>query len=118
MRSPLERLSLAHGIFNFTTGLWPVLHRKSFEAVTGPKTDFWLVNTVGLLLSTTGAVMTVAGIRRSVTPEVKVLAIGITGTLAAIDVIYVSKRRIAPVYLMDALTEAALAASWTFLSKA
>ncbi len=34
------------------TGLWPLVHRRSFEAVTGRKTYWWLVNTVGSLLET------------------------------------------------------------------
>lgn len=107
-----EVLSLTHGIFNFTTGIWPVLHRRSFEAVTGPKYDFWLVRTVGLLLATTGVVMTMAGTRRRVTPEVRVMAAGVAGSLAAIDVIYGSSGRIRRVYLLDAVIQAGLAAGW------
>jgi hypothetical protein len=29
------------------TGVWPLLHMASFEAVTGPKVDDWLVKMVG-----------------------------------------------------------------------
>jgi hypothetical protein len=36
------------------TGLWPLFHRRSFEAVTGPKTDYWLVRTVGVLVAAIG----------------------------------------------------------------
>ena len=43
----LFRLS---GVFYFITGVWPVLHISSFKEVTGPKTDIWLVKTVGLLM--------------------------------------------------------------------
>ena len=31
------------------TGIWPILHLPSFEAITGPKIDDWLVHMVGLL---------------------------------------------------------------------
>lgn len=34
----------------FITGIWPLVHLKSFLMVTGPKTDLWLVKTVGALV--------------------------------------------------------------------
>jgi len=105
-------LSLAHGVFNFTTGLWPVFHRRSFETVTGPKTDFWLVRTVGLLIATSGAVMGMAGWKKRVTPETRALGIGIAASLAAIDIIYVLKKRISPIYLIDAAVEIRFATAW------
>ena len=48
-----SRLSLARrsiGIqaaYYTLTGIWPIVHRRSFEAVTGRKTDYWLVQMVG-----------------------------------------------------------------------
>ena len=33
----------AQGALYVVTGVWPLLHMASFEAVTGPKTDDWLV---------------------------------------------------------------------------
>jgi hypothetical protein len=107
-----DKLSCTHGIFNAITGLWPILHRKSFEAVTGPKIDFWLVRTVGLLLATTGIAMALAGRRQRVTPEIKGLGIGVSGTLLAVDVIYAGKGRISRIYLLDALVEASLLVAW------
>jgi hypothetical protein len=45
------KLARAHGAFNVVSGLWPLLHLPSFELVSGPKVDRWLVRTVaGLLL--------------------------------------------------------------------
>jgi hypothetical protein len=29
------------------TGVWPIPHLQSFEAVTGPKKERWLVKTMG-----------------------------------------------------------------------
>ena len=40
------------------------------------------------------------------------LAIGSAAALAGIDLVYVSRRRIAPIYLLDALGEFALIAGW------
>ena len=49
-------VGLAHGTFNVASGLWPLLHRRSFEAVTGPKQDYWLTSTVALLMVGNGLV--------------------------------------------------------------
>jgi hypothetical protein len=40
------------------------------------------------------------------------LAVGSAVALAGIDIVYVAKRRIPPVYLLDALTEVILIALW------
>jgi cytochrome b subunit of formate dehydrogenase len=56
-------MALSQGSYYVLTGLWPLLHRSSFLAVTGPKVDLWLVNTVGALLAVTGLVLLVAGWR-------------------------------------------------------
>ncbi|HEX2208646.1 MAG TPA: hypothetical protein VHG93_13250 [Longimicrobium sp.] len=110
--SAADALALAHGAFYAATGAWPLLHMRSFEAVTGEKTDDWLVETVGALLTVGGAVMMMAGLRRRVTPEIALLAAGSAAALAAIDVIYTGRRVIRPVYLLDAVAEAGLVAAW------
>lgn len=56
--------------------------------VTGPKTDIWLVHTVGLLLVAVGVVLRLAAIRQRVTPEIIVLAVGAALALTAIDLVY------------------------------
>jgi hypothetical protein len=40
------------------------------------------------------------------------IGIGCAATLAGIDVVYVPRRRISPVYLIDALTEAGWVIAW------
>lgn len=45
-----QGLPLGQGLFYLTSGIWPLIDMPSFEAVTGRKTDKWLVKTVGLLL--------------------------------------------------------------------
>ena len=63
-----------------------------------------------------GAALTLAGVRRSVTPELRLLAVGSALGLAGIDVVYVRRRRISRVYLLDAIAELALVAAWLFAS--
>jgi hypothetical protein len=93
------------------TGVWPLVHRRSFERVTGPKVDFWLVRTVGVLVSAIGAGLAL-GARRRVSSELEATAILAAVGLAAIDVAEVARGRVSPVYLADALLEAALVAYW------
>ncbi|MGE3500053.1 MAG: hypothetical protein AB7N53_19505, partial [Candidatus Binatia bacterium] len=59
-RSPLRSPALVQGIYFFTTGVWPLIHRASFEAVTGPKVDYWLVETVGILVAVIGLTLLAA----------------------------------------------------------
>jgi hypothetical protein len=105
-------LSVAQGLFYLATGLWPLLSMGTFERVTGPKKERWLVKTVGGLIATIGGVLTSAGLRRRVSAETTALALGSAAFLTAIDLVYVAKRRIAPVYLLDAVAEVGLMAAW------
>jgi hypothetical protein len=107
-----RRIALAQSAYYLLTGVWPLVSLKTFEAVTGPKTDRWLVQTVGLLAASTGAGLAYGAHRGRVAPETRTIAVLSALSFAAIDVYYVYRRRIAPVYLLDAVAEAALAAAW------
>jgi hypothetical protein len=110
----LSLVALAQAFYFSLTGIWPLVSMATFEAVTGPKFDDWLVKTVGVLVSVIGGVLAVAGLRRAITLEILLLAVGSAVALAGIDVVYVAKRRISPVYLLDALAEVILIALWIF----
>lgn len=97
------------GAMYVVTGVWPLLHMGSFEAVTGPKTDDWLVHTVGLLLAVIGAVLLVAAARPAVDWLIVALAIGAALALAAIEIVYVMNGTISRIYLLDAAIELAIA---------
>jgi hypothetical protein len=45
-----KALLISHAAYIFVTAVWPIIHIHSFMYVTGPKTDVWLVKTVGALL--------------------------------------------------------------------
>src|SRR5439155_14802188 len=70
-----RRLVLGQGAYYAATGLWPLLHMRSFEAVTGPKREDWLVKTVGVLVTAIAGTLLVAGRRRRVPSEVALLAV-------------------------------------------
>jgi hypothetical protein len=80
--------------------------------VTGDKTDDWLVKTVGVLVTVVGVVLATAALRLRVTQEVALLGLGSALALTAIDVTYVAKGVIAPIYLADAAAEMLLIALW------
>jgi hypothetical protein len=87
------RLARLQATFYVVTGVWPFVSMRTFEAVTGPKVDRWLVKTVGALVA----------------------VIGSAAALATIDTVYVARRRISPVYLLDAVAEIGLVAGWARL---
>ena len=70
----LLTLCLVQGIYYTLTGVWPLVHVRSFLAVTGPKTDLWLVKTVGVLVAVIGVVIALAWWRGRITDEVALLA--------------------------------------------
>jgi energy-converting hydrogenase Eha subunit E len=93
------------------TGLWPLVHLSSFEAVTGPKIDDWLVRMVGLLAAAIGATLGVAAARQHTrTPEAVVLAASAALAFAAIDLWYGLNGRISLIYLADAAVQLGLIA--------
>jgi hypothetical protein len=105
-------VAVAQGIYFFITGIWPILSMKTFLRVTGPKTDLWLVKTVGLILTTIGAVLIYAQMTGMLNPPVIGLAIGSALSLALVEFIYVAKRVISPIYLADAFAELILIGWW------
>jgi hypothetical protein len=105
-------LALVQGIYFLATGIWPLVSIDTFQAVTGEKHDLWLVHTVGVLVAAIGLVLLVSGWRRTVSPELALLAVGSALALAGIDVLYVARGVIDRIYLLDAVVEAVLILLW------
>lgn len=113
--SRLRALAYAQGVFYVVAGVWPLVHYRSFTAVTGPKVDDWLVKTVGLLIASIGTAL-VAGARKDELSSVSTLGASGAGSLCAISLYYASKKRISPVYLLDAAVEGAIFTAWVGLT--
>ncbi len=114
---PLARgLAYAQGGWWLATGLWPVLHLRSFERVTGRKREGWLVKTLGGLIAAVGGVMLLSAKRSQVTPELRLLGLGSALAMAVSDVWYPLRGRVKKVYLADAAAEAALVGGWLLAS--
>ena len=112
MRDLTTWVAGAQAVYFVATGAWPLVHIPSFLAVTGPKTDLWLVRTVGVLVLVIGVVIGLAAYRGGIDGQVITLAIGGAVALTAVDVIYVLKRVIPRIYLLDAVVEVVLMAAW------
>ena len=84
------------------TGLWPLASRRAFEAVTGPKTDWWLVQMVGLLAATIGVSLSAGAREEPPSAPTRTLALLSALAFAGIDITYALRRRISPIYLADA----------------
>jgi hypothetical protein len=61
MLIPARRLATIQGAYYLLTGLWPLAHLRSFQAVTGPKLEPWLVKTVGVLAAAIGFTLVRSG---------------------------------------------------------
>lgn len=82
---------------------------RSFLAVTGPKTDLWLVRTVSaLILAISLPLMASFDAERIIDSSIILLAVGASIALATVDIIFVAKKVISPIYLGDAVIEIAL----------
>jgi hypothetical protein len=108
-------LLIQSGYYLFT-GIWPLLSMRTFEMITGPKQDKWLVKTVGVLVSVIGVVLGLAALRPKPPFEIRTLAVGSALGLTIIDIVYVARGRIARIYLLDAALELILIAALFFFS--
>jgi hypothetical protein len=114
-------LSWFQGSYYLLTGVWPLVSVRTFKMVTGEKTDnlhtgleadHWLVMTVSLLITSTSIALLLAAYRKTRALEIGFLAVATAASLTAIDVIYVARGVILPIYLLDAVIEIPLILGW------
>jgi hypothetical protein len=109
---PAETVAVAHGAFNVVGGLWPLVHRRSFEWVFGAKTDDWLQMTTGGLLASAGLAQLAAATDPKGATHARRVGLGTALTLLAVDLVYVPKGRIRPTYLLDAAMQTGWITAW------
>lgn len=102
----------AQGWFYLLSGVWPLLSAGTFQAVTGYKADFWLAQTVGLLLAITGVVLILAARANRITREIKLLGALQAAALMAVDFYCVFQPRTTWSYLLDAGVELGFVIAW------
>lgn len=93
--------------YYIAAGVWPLISRRAFERVTGPKADWWLVQMVGLLAASIG--LTLAAGARDERPSAAMRTLGVLCALsfAGIDTVHALRGRISKIYLADAVLELA-----------
>lgn len=79
--------------------------------MTGLKTDWWLVQMVGLLAAAIGTSIALAAAEEEPSDALRALAVLSALSFSAIDVTYALRGRISKIYLADAVVEVALIAA-------
>ena len=106
-----------HAAYFLITGVWPWVDIESFMAVTGPKTDIWLVKTVGALLIPISMTMIAHLTSAGDTRPLFVLAGTTTIAFIGIDVYYSLNDTISDIYLADAAVEILFLSGWAYHRK-
>jgi hypothetical protein len=101
-----------HGLYYTATGVWPLVSFTTFEAVTGPKHDDWLVYTVGVLVIAIGLALLNGAREGRIGSSLVILAIASAAGLAVVECVYVLRGVIWPIYMLDAIGEAGLIGLW------
>ncbi|HEY1956462.1 MAG TPA: hypothetical protein VGH28_12645 [Polyangiaceae bacterium] len=108
-----RRLAFAQGALYFASGLWPIVHLRSFEAVTGRKRDKWLVKANGAILACVGLSLMRSGRRE----PARTLGLTTATAIAAVESFYAARGKIGRPYAVDAAVELAIAAGWLGASR-
>jgi energy-converting hydrogenase Eha subunit E len=106
--SMLRKVLGAQGVYFLITGVWPIVSITTFEAVTGPKTDDWLVQTVGGLAAAVGLSLFYGLRHRTVSAYIVFVAIATAAAFFLVDVIFSLRGIISKIYLIDAAVQAVL----------
>ena len=109
----MKRLAAAlQGGYYVVTGVWPLVSLGTFEAVSGPKIEDWLVRTVGIIVTVIGLALLAAAAKDDTGAAVRVLAIGSAAGLAFVDFYYALRGVIWPIYMLDGVGELGLILIW------
>ena len=100
------------GVFYVVTGLWPIVHLKSFETVTGGKREGWLAKSMGALVTVVGAALIVGSLEPRPSRTLRVLGMGSAVALGLADLVFAKQSKQPKVYLADAAAEGAALATW------
>jgi hypothetical protein len=108
----LSQVAFGQGIYYGLTALWPFFHMGSFLLVTGQKTDLWLVRTVGALILVISLPLVLTPFCEKPAKGTILLGVAAAAALTAVDVYYVLRSVISPIYLVDGAIEIGFLAAW------
>ena len=92
-------------IYFIVTGVWPIISINTFMAVTGPKTDIWLVQMVGLLALAIGCGLLYSSITKKFHTSSTIIILMSCLFFFAIDVYYYMNGALIDTYLADAFLQ-------------
>lgn len=102
----MKYVILFQGLYYFVTAVWPLLHIRSFEAVTGEKKEDWLVYTVSLMILSSSLIFLYASLlAETISIEVVFLSALNAVSLGFISIYYPLRGTIRKIYLADGLLE-------------
>ena len=109
LRRGVVALGAVQAAYYLATGVGPLVAMPAFQRVTGPKTDDWLVRTIGGLAIGMGAVLA----RNAATGRSDPI-VGLAGAVpfGVSSLWYGATGRVSRVYLLDGAVEVAFAAGW------
>lgn len=102
---PLPTPIRAQGLYYIVAGVWPVVHMRSFVAVTGDKRERWLVRTFGLLTAAVGFAL----LRGSSPRDAARLGWSAAAAIGIPDVVYWARGRLPVPYLLDGIAQLSFA---------
>lgn len=110
-------LLLIQATYTFVTAVWPLVHIGSFMAITGHKTDVWLVKTVGALLIPVA--VTLYSHRAIQGNHWHAVILGSLTALAfiCIDFYYALNDVISDIYLADGMVELIFLTGWIYIAR-
>jgi hypothetical protein len=108
-------LIIAQSSYIFVTAIWPIIDIESFMYVTGPKTDIWLVKTVGALLIPVSLSMVSHFRTNGEKFPALILGAGTASAFICVDLYYALSDVISDIYLIDAALEVFFLCLWIYL---
>lgn len=115
-RSWAHVLAMVQGMYDLLGGLWPLLHLQSFEQVTGPKSDDWLVRSVAGILVVVGIGLLYDASHHRLAAGMRRTAAGISLVLALVALISSTAGWVSWLYFIDGLAHASFFLGWVVLA--
>ena len=108
-------LLICQGSYFLLTALWAIVDIDSFMAVTGPKTDIWLVKTVAVLLIPISTSLLLSAVLPSTIWQPVFLGLVSAVVLAVIDFYYSGNNTIDKIYMLDGFLECIFVIGWIYI---
>jgi len=106
---------IVQGTYTLITAIWALIDIDSFMAVTGPKTDIWLVKTVAALLIPIAISLLYPVFFVSTFLQPFLLGFLTAIALAIVDFYYSMNGVISKIYMWDGVAESVFAIVWIYL---